>query len=241
MTNFDVIGAVGLTMSAAILVAALSVLAGHDTVQRLKYSAILSGWFVIVVVLAATRALGFEHGTGAPGLGLAVVAPIALMWVALMRVRSLRSALEVAPLFVLVGVQAARILGVSFLILQAGNRLPAPFAPEAGWGDIVAGIAAVPVAWLVYRQTKGWRTALMAWNLFGLADLATAVSLGVLSTPGPLRRIFADPGAGLMTTLPWLLIPGFLVPLLATIHLAIFYRLIRVVRGGIPHGSPVGV
>ena len=81
----------------------------------------------------------------------------------------------------------------------------------------------------------------MAWNLFGLADLATAVSLGVLSTPGPLRRIFADPGAGLMTTLPWLLIPGFLVPLLATIHLAIFYRLIRVVRGGIPHGSPVGV
>jgi hypothetical protein len=28
-----------------------------------------------------------------------------------------------------------------------------------------------------------------------------------------------------MTTLPWLLIPGFLVPLLAVTHLAVFYRL----------------
>jgi hypothetical protein len=28
-------------------------------------------------------------------------------------------------------------------------------------------------------------------------------------------------------TLPWLLIPGFLVPLLVTTHLAIFYRLTK--------------
>ena len=68
---------------------------------------------------------------------------------------------------------------------------------------------------------------LTAWNLFGLADLIAAVTLGVLSSPGPLRRIFAEPGAGLMTSLPWLLIPGFLVPLLITVHLAIFYRLAR--------------
>jgi hypothetical protein len=227
MTNFDVIGAVELTMSAAIVVAALSVLAGHDIGERLRYSAILFGWFVIVVILAATRALGYEHGTGAPGLGLAVAAPIVLvlMWIGLMRVQSLRSALEVAPLFVLVGVHVVRVLGVSFLVLQASNRLPAPFAPAAGWGDMVAGLAAVPVAWLVYRQARGWRTALTVWNVFGLADLVVAVSLGVLSSPGPLRRIFAEPDAGLMTSLPWLLIPGFLVPPLVTLHLAIFYRL----------------
>jgi hypothetical protein len=162
-----------------------------------------------------------------------------LICIALMRVTSLRSALNDAPLPVLVGVHGIRVLGVSFLILQAGNRLPAPFALEAGWGDIIAGIAAVPVAWLVYRQAQGWRLALTAWNFFGLADLIAAVSLGVLSTPGPLRRIFAEPGAGLMTSLPWLLIPGFLVPLLITIHLAIFYRLI-IARAGMPHGRRRG-
>ena len=72
MTTFDVIGAVELTMSAAIAVAALSILAGHNAVQRIRYSAILAAWFVIVVILAATEALGNEHGTGAPGLGIAV-------------------------------------------------------------------------------------------------------------------------------------------------------------------------
>jgi hypothetical protein len=156
----------------------------------------------------------------------------------LMRVGSLRSAIDAAPLSVLVGVHVVRVLGVSFLVLEASNRLPAPFAPAAGWGDIVAGLAAIPVAWIVYRQARGWRTALTVWNLFGLADLVVAVSLGVLSSPGPLRRIFAEPGAGLMTSLPWLLVPGFLVPLLVTVHLAIFLRVIRErARGGIPRGS----
>ena len=238
MANFDVIGAVELTMSAAIMVAGLSVLAGRDAGERLRYSAMLLGWFVIVVILAATGALGNEHGIGAPGLGIAVAAPIVLIWVGLMRVQSLRSAIEVAPLSVLVGLHVVRVLGVSFLVLEASGRLPAPFAPAAGWGDIVAGLAAAPVAWIVYRRAKGWRTALTVWNLFGIADLVVAVSLGVLSSPGPLRRIFAEPGAGLMTSLPWLLIPGFLVPLLVTVHLVIFFRIVREgTRGGIPHGS----
>ncbi len=67
MANFDVIGAVELTMSAAIMVAGLSVLAGRDAGERLRYSAMLLGWFVIVVILAATGALGNEHGIGAAG------------------------------------------------------------------------------------------------------------------------------------------------------------------------------
>jgi hypothetical protein len=231
MKTFDLIGGVELTMCAAIVIAALSVVMGHTTAQRLKYSTLLSGWFVIVVILAATRALHYEHGIGVPGVGLAVAVPIVLMWLALMRAPSLREGLDHAPLAALVGVHVVRILGVSFLVLQAGNRLPAPFAPVAGWGDIVAGVAAVPVAWLVHRQARGWRATLTAWNLFGLADLMAAVGLGVLSSPGPLRRIFAEPGTGLMSTLPWLLIPGFLVPLLGTTHLAIFYRLTKPAHG----------
>jgi hypothetical protein len=230
MTTFDVIGGVELTMSAAIMVAALSVVFGRNIAERIRIAAVLSGWFVIVVILAATGAVNYQRGIGAPGLGLAVALPILLMWVALRRVPSLRDGLDRAPLSVLVGVHVVRVLGFSFLVLQASNRLPAPFAPAAGWGDIVAGVAAVPVAWMVRRQARGWRAALVAWNAFGMADLIAAVTLGVLSSPGPLRRIFAEPGTGLMSLLPWLLIPGFLVPLLFTTHLAIFYRLTKPAR-----------
>lgn len=225
MRTLDLLGAVELTMSAAIVVAGVALAIGNDSTQRFRSSAVLAGWFVIVAILAATRALHDEHGIGSPGVGLAVALPMALMWLALMRVPSLRQGLDQFPLAMLVAVHAVRVLGANFLLLQASHRLPAPFAPVAGWGDIVAGISAIPVAWLVFHQGRGWRTMLIAWNLFGLADLVAAVTLGVLSSPGPLRRIFAEPGAGIMSTLPWLLIPGFLVPLLATIHLAIFYRL----------------
>lgn len=232
MTNLDVLGGVESTISAALVVSALAVVLGRDLAGRVKVAGALAGWFVLVVILAATGALTNDHGIGTPGLGLAVVLPIALMWLALMRVQSLRDALAAAPQAILVAVQAVRILGVNFLLLQASGRLPAPFAPVAGWGDIFAGLVTILVAWMVYRRTTGWRSLLIAWNLFGMADLIAAVSLGVLSSPGPLRRIFAEPGTGLMTTLPWLLIPGFLVPLLFTTHLAIFYRLGKSARAG---------
>jgi hypothetical protein len=227
MQRFDVLSGVLLTACAAIVVSVLCAVIGRDTMRRAGLALILGAWFVLVVILAATGALGSDHGIGTPGLGLAVALPIVLMSIALLRAPSLRQSIMGVSLAALVVVHIVRVLGVDFLILQAAGRLPAPFAPTAGWGDIVTGLAAAPVAWMVHRRAAGWRGALLAWNLFGLLDLVAAVSLGVLSAPGPLRRIFAEPGSGLMTTLPWLLIPGFLVPLLFTSHLAIFYRLAR--------------
>jgi hypothetical protein len=105
--------------------------------------------------------------------------------------------------------------------------LPAPFAPVAGWGDIFVGATAFPVAWLAYRQRTSARPILWIWNIIGLADLIAAVGLGVISSPGPARLIFAEPSSAIMTTLPWLLIPGFLVPLLIAVHIAIFIRLLE--------------
>ena len=120
-----------------------------------------------------------------------------------------------------------RFLGISFVLLYAANRLPAPFAPVAGWGDIFVGATAPAVAWLVYRQAATARPILWIWNIIGLADLIAAITLGAVSSPGPIRLIFAEPDSGIMTTLPWLLIPGFLVPLLILAHIGIFVRLTK--------------
>jgi hypothetical protein len=59
-------------------------------------------------------------------------------------------------------------------------------------------------------------------------DLADASALGMASSPG-IPFDFGSGGAnsGLMTTLPWILIPCFNVPLLAHLHLLIFQRLWR--------------
>src|SRR6266480_1501495 len=223
--SIDLIGCIELTASAAIVIAALSSGLGLNTAARTRIAAWLAVWFVVVVILAATRALYYEHGLGAPGLGIAVALPIAVLCIAVACVKSLREGFHRVPLWLLVGVHAVRVLGISFIILYSAGRLPAPFAPVAGWGDIFVGATAPLAAWLAYRQGTNARAMVWLWNAIGMADLVAAVGLGVMSSPGPLRLIFAEPGSAIMSTLPWLLIPGFLVPLLFAVHIGIFIRL----------------
>jgi hypothetical protein len=129
------------------------------------------------------------------------------------------------PMPVLIATHVLRILAVQFLLLWSTGRLTAPFAPIAGWGDIITGVTAVPVAWMVWRKAAGWRPLAVIWNLFGAADLITAISLGVLSAPGSPLQLFAVPGAPIMTTLPWVLIPGYLVPILFMTHVLMLAQL----------------
>jgi hypothetical protein len=225
--NIDLIGSVELTASAAIVIAALSIGFGSSATTRLRAAVGLSAWFALVVILAATRALYYERGLGAPGLGIAVALPIAVLCFVVARVTSLREGFRRVPLWLLVGVHTVRVLGISFIILYAAGRLPAPFAPVAGWGDIFVGATALPAAWLAYRRPAMARPTLWIWNVIGLADLIAAIGLGVISSPGPQRLIFAEPSSAIMTTLPWLLIPGFLVPLLFADHIGIFIRLAK--------------
>jgi hypothetical protein len=225
--NIDLIGSVELTASAAIVIAALSIGFGSSATTRLRAAVGLSAWFALVVILAATRALYYERGLGAPGLGIAVALPIAVLCFVVARVKSLREGFRRVPLWLLLGVHTVRVLGISFIILYAAGRLPAPFAPVAGWGDIFVGATALPAAWLAYRRPAMARPTLWIWNVIGLADLIAAIGLGVISSPGPQRLIFAEPSSAIMTTLPWLLIPGFLVPLLFAVHIGIFIRLAK--------------
>ncbi len=225
--KLDLLAAIEMTACAAIAVAALAVGFGKDLAARLRIAAGLATWFIAVAVLAALEVFHYPRALAVPGLGLAVVLPIAVLSVSVLRSPELRRALGAVPLSLLVGVNVIRTFGVIFLLLYTAGRLPAPFAPVAGWGDIVVGLTAVPVAWLVSRRGARAHPVVLAWTALGLVDLIAAVGLGVTSSPGPLRLIFAEPGADIMSTLPWLLIPGFLVPLLASTHLAVFYRLLR--------------
>jgi hypothetical protein len=223
--ELDLLASIEMTACAAIAVAVLAIGFGEDLRARVRIATGLATWFIVVTALAAMEVFHYQHGLGVPGLGIAVVLPIVVLSVRVLRSSSLRRGLDSISLSLLVGVNVIRTFGVIFLLLYAAGRLPAPFATVAGWGDILIGLTAVPVAWLAYKKGVGAHSAVMIWNTLGLLDLIAAVGLGVTSSPGPLQMIFAEPGAGIMTTLPWLLIPGFLVPLLASTHLAVFYRL----------------
>ena len=81
------------------------------------------------------------------------------------------------PIPILIGVNALRVFGYFFIIHYAAGRLPAPFAPSAGWGDVLAGVTAIPVAFIAAWQATGWRPIAFLWNLVGIVDLVLAICL----------------------------------------------------------------
>jgi hypothetical protein len=222
---FDLLSTAELTASSAIVVFFLSSMLSSTARQRALVAAALAGWFGLVLTAGATGALARPIGPGIPGVGMAVLLPILLLSVLVLGMARGRELVRRVPLAALVGVHSVRVLGITFVLLYWSKRLPAPFAPVAGWGDVTVGVLAIPLALLLARGAtvpKGW---IALWNTLGLVDLVTAVTLGATSVPGPLRLFHGEPSAAIMANLPWLLIPGYLVPALFLLHLCTFYRL----------------
>ena len=222
--NIDLIGGIELTAFAGIVVAILASGLGTTARSRAWIVVAFGLWFSFVTALAAAETLHTPGLAGVAGLGVAIAVPILTMIGAVIASDSVRQSLLRIPVSWLVALNTVRVAGVSFLMLHAQGRLPAPFALTAGWGDIAIGLTAPLVAWLVATHGTQARGPLTLWNTLGLLDLIVAVSLGVISSPA-FQSGFTGTNAGIMTTLPWLLIPAFLVPTLAASHLAIFYRL----------------
>jgi hypothetical protein len=221
---FDILSTAELTVSASIVVGFLSLAMAETARGRVTVLVALGAWFALVLAIGATGALSPAVG-GPPALGLAVGLPIvALVW-AYLALPSVRTAMAAMPLPGPIALNAIRLLGFTFIALYAQGRLPAPFAPSAGWGDVFIGATALPLAWAVAQFGARVRPLVLLWNALGVADLVIALTLGPLSAPGPLQVFVGPPDSSPMTTLPWLIIPGFLVPCLMFLHVVIFTRL----------------
>jgi hypothetical protein len=221
---FDILSTAELTVAVSIVVGFLSLAMAETKCGRVTVLVVLGAWFALVLAIGATGALGPARG-GQPALGLTVVLPIvALVW-AYFAPPSVRTAMSARSLPALIALHAIRLLGFTFLVLYADGRLPAPFAPSVGWGDMFIGATALPLAWAVTRFGGRVRPLVFSWNALGVADLVIALTLGPLSAPGPLQVFVGPPDSSPMTALPWLIIPGFLVPCLMFLHVVIFTRL----------------
>src|SRR6478672_3609291 len=104
-----------------------------------------------------------------------VTAAIAAAW------PQARAAMLSVPMPLMIGLNAGRVFAVLFLLLAAEGRLAGPFPHFAGWGDIITGVFALPVASLTKGAPTRHLNANAAWDLFGAADLILAITLGVTS------------------------------------------------------------
>jgi hypothetical protein len=221
---FDLISMAVLTAGAAVVVFFLSSALSQTARQRGMIAAAFAALFAGVLT-AGANGIFSQTGIGTPGLGLGVIGPFVVLAALGLGMERGRDAVERVPLSSLIGVHALRVLGILFVLLYAAKRLPAPFAPVAGWGDVAIGVTAIPLALLTRDEQHAPKRLIFVWNVLGLTDLVVAVTLGTTSAPGLLQVFQGGPNSTIMTSLPWLVIPGFLVPLLAFVHFCTFYRL----------------
>src|SRR5215471_1115907 len=163
---------IGMIVTAALMVLvvnALIIFMDASRVAKITLAAVIGVWIGLAAATAGAGWLPISRPV--PVVGLFVAVP--LLAVAFATAWSpARKAMLSIPLPVMVALNIVRIFAVLFLMLAAEGRLSGPFPYSAAWGDIITGVVAVPVLWLL-KDDAGARhtTAIGAWNLFGAADL----------------------------------------------------------------------
>jgi hypothetical protein len=165
-----------------------------------------------------------------PLLPIAIFLPVIIGAPILLRSKRVGQVLDAMPSTWLVALQFYRVFGAIFLVAWMRGVAPGAFALPAGIGDVITGLLAVPIAISLAAGTLEARKAAIAWNIFGLADFAVAVFMGLVTSPGPLQLIVPSVpsiGAG---TYPTVMIPAFAVPSSILLHALSLRQLRRQLR-----------
>jgi hypothetical protein len=120
----------------------------------------------------------------------------------------------------LVFMQSFRIV-VELLLWFAflGDKLPIQMTFEGRNLDIISGIIALPVGYLVMNNKSNSRTWIMLFNIIGIALLLNILIVAVLSFPTSFRYFMNEPSGALVAQFPFILLPGVLVPIAYTMHI----------------------
>jgi hypothetical protein len=175
-------------------------------------AALVAVWFA--VALGASLLQVFSNPAQTVGVAVAIAASTPLiaflLWFAVSP-GFRQFTLGLSPR-ALTAVQAWRLIGFTFVLLEAHAALPAVFALPAGYGDMLIGATATFAAWKL--ASPGRRGSFILWQSLGVLDLVNAVAVGVTAP------LLAPQGPSMlpMTVLPLSLVPTFLVPLFLILH-----------------------
>src|SRR5712692_12003561 len=177
--------------------------------------------FTLWVAVAWSAAINgvFRTGVSAlPVLPLAIFLPVIIGAPLLLLSKRVGQVLDAMPATWLVALQLYRVFGSWALAASLRGALPGVFAWPAGIGDVLTGLFAVPAAIAAATGTAQGRRAAIAWNIFGLADFAVAITLGLITSPGRFQLIVPDVSSIGAGAYPGVLTPAFVVPSSILLH-----------------------
>src|SRR6266567_1704629 len=186
--------------------------------------------FTLWAALAWTAAINgvFRNGfSPLPLLPSAIFLPVIIGEPLLLLSKRVGQLLDAMPTTWLVALQLYRVFGSQWLAYWLRGLLPGLWALPAGTGDVLTGLFAVPAAIALATGTAEGRKAAMLWNIFGLADLAVAITLGMIMSPGPFQLIIPEGPRMAVDAFPNVLTPAFVVPSSILLHMLSLRQLRR--------------
>lgn len=177
-------------------------------------------WLLLSGSLAAS---GFFHDTDARPPRMLFLIAVLLVWCYVIATQHVGKRIAEKSAYFLIGVQAFR-LPLELMIHNAVELGVAP--PQMTWSgmnfDILTGATALLLSPFANRLPL-W--AIWSWNLFGTALLINVFTVAALSIPGPLQVI--KPDNIWVTEFPYFWLPAIFVLSAATLHVALFRKLLH--------------
>ncbi|OIN60011.1 hypothetical protein [Arsenicibacter rosenii] len=199
----------------------------HTTSPRkaIWFTGLATGWLALTGSLAANEF--FLNLATIPPRIMLVVVPVFASLITLTLTQAGKRFLDTLPLrpltyFHLIRIPVELVLFGLFLHRQ----IPLMMTFEGLNPDILSGITAPVIGWLVFRKQLPTRV-LLIWHLLALLLLINIVTIALLSAPTFLQQLnFEQPNVGILK-FPFVWLPGFVVPMVALCHLAAIRQLTR--------------
>jgi len=128
--------------------------------------------------------------------------------------------LQTVPAHWLIFMQSFRVI-VELLLLFAfmDGKLPVQMTFEGRNFDVLTGVLALPVGYILARKRTHAPKLAIAFNIIGIILLLNILVIAVLSMPTSIRYFMNEPSNTLVGQFPFILLPGVLVPIAYTMHI----------------------
>ncbi len=198
-----------------------ALIANQDNRAKKKSRLFLTGvavWAGILFALSYTGIL-LDFSVFPPYMLIVLIIPL-IITLRLSFSSKFSKLLAIIPTEWLIYIQSFRIIVELLLwMLFVEELLPIQMTFEGRNWDILVGITAPLILLLSERSHKYRKSILVGWNIIGLLLLLNIVVIALLSMPTPVRQFMNEPANTIVATFPYVLLPGFLVPLAYSMHI----------------------
>jgi len=184
----------------------------------------LISWWIYAAYLSIS---GFLYGNALPPKPvLFLILPLLLfLFFVVKRSCIFKTLFEAVSIETLINIHVFRLIGAWFLVMAYHDLLPMGFAMRAGWGDILTGVSALLISYLVFKKKRLSIKWAYAWNIFGLVDILSVVISAIVITATANSEVADKNNVLELTMFPFALIPTFAPAIILFLHIITFKKL----------------